>query len=175
VLPIAKQTDCGEKVADRPDEGTAMRSLASRFLFQLRKLDSVASGSWSKGLNMNDPADRARKQFARHLRKNMTIPERLLWGRLRGRRLAGHKFLRQAPIDRFVVDFLCRESSLVIELDGESHNDRCAGDIQRQHQIEGLGYRVLRISNDEVLRELETVVDSIVHVIEQIRSGRFSQ
>lgn len=99
---------------------------------------------------------------ARELRSDATYPERRLWGLLRGRRLAGLKFLRQAPIEPFIVDFFCREHGLVVELDGESHNDRAAYDQRRQQFLEARGLTVLRISNDDGLNNLEGVLFAIV-------------
>jgi len=61
----------------------------------------------------------------------MPAPERRLWKHLRDRRLAGLKFVRQAPLGKFVVDFLCREQRLIVELDGESHTDRGRYDLDR--------------------------------------------
>ena len=64
------------------------------------------------------------KERVSALRRNMTIPERLLWGKLHGGRLAGLKFRRQHPLDPYIVDFYCHEKRVVIELDGDSHIDR---------------------------------------------------
>src|SRR5215467_15707516 len=61
--------------------------------------------------------------FARRLRRRQTDAERVLWFRLRDRRLAGWKFKRQVPIDRFVVDFVCKDERLIIELDGGQHDE----------------------------------------------------
>jgi very-short-patch-repair endonuclease len=102
------------------------------------------------------------QSLARDIRRDATCPERILWRLLRGRRLAGLKFLRQVPIESFIVDFLCRERSLVIELDGDSHNDRAANDQRRQQFLESLGLMVLRIANDDVLCNLEGVLFAIV-------------
>ncbi len=99
---------------------------------------------------------------ARDLRGDASYPERTLWRLLRGRRLAGLKFLRQVPIEPFIVDFMCRERSLVIELDGDSHNDHAAYDQPRQQFLEALGLTVLRIANDDVQSNLEGVLFAIV-------------
>ncbi len=99
---------------------------------------------------------------ARELRGDASLPERILWRLLRGRRLAGLKFLRQIPVEPFIVDFICRERSLVIELDGDSHNDRASYDQRRQQFLESLGLTVLRIANDDVLSNLEGVLFAIV-------------
>ena len=99
---------------------------------------------------------------ARDLRNDTTYPERRLWSLLRGRRFAGLKFVRQAPVERFIVDFFCRERSLVIELDGDSHNDRAGYDRTRQQFLESRGMTVLRIANDDVLDNIEGVLFAIV-------------
>ncbi len=99
---------------------------------------------------------------AKKLREDATFPELRLWTLLRGRRLAGLKFVRQAPIEPFIVDFLCRERRLAIELDGNSHNDRAAADHKRRQFLEGLGLKFLRIANDDVLNNLEGVLFAIV-------------
>jgi very-short-patch-repair endonuclease len=99
---------------------------------------------------------------ARQLRKDSTIPERLLWGQLRARRLAGLKFHRQRPFDRYVLDFYCEEHKLAIELDGDSHIGQALRDLERQRFIEGQGVRVLRFGNDEVIREMDSVLAAIL-------------
>ncbi len=99
---------------------------------------------------------------ARELRANATAPERRLWRALRGRRLAGLKFIRQAPVQPYVVDFLCREKQLVLELDGESHAGRGAYDQAREGHLRELGLMVLRVSNDDVLRDIDAVLAAIV-------------
>jgi len=88
-----------------------------------------------------------------------TSPERTLWGLLRDRRLAGAKFRRQHPVGPYVVDFYCQFHRLVVELDGRSHHDRGVPDEQRQHHLESVaGLRVVRIDNDDVLRDPESVI-----------------
>jgi very-short-patch-repair endonuclease len=102
------------------------------------------------------------KERARQLRRAATFPERLLWGRLRAGRLAGIKFRRQHTIESFVVDFYCHEARLAIELDGDSHAGRGAYDADRTAQLAKLGVRVVRIANDDVLRDLDAVLELIV-------------
>jgi very-short-patch-repair endonuclease len=94
----------------------------------------------------------------RRLRRDLTGPERRLWSALRSRRAAKLKVRRQYPIGPYVVDFVCPEHSLVIELDGESHIGRANYDQQRQAQLEATGYRVLRVGNDDVLNDLNAVL-----------------
>jgi very-short-patch-repair endonuclease len=76
---------------------------------------------------------------ARRLRRNQTDAERLLWFRLRDRRLAGWKFKRQVPIDRFVVDFLCADAKLIVEPDGGQHDHNKARDADRTRVLQSMG------------------------------------
>ena len=94
---------------------------------------------------------------ARALRRAAPVPERLLWSRLRRRQL-GVRVLRQHPVGPFVVDFACPERRLVIEVDGRSHDGRAAADAAREAVLRRAGYRVLRLPNDDVLRDLDGVV-----------------
>ena len=108
---------------------------------------------------------------AKDLRHTAPYPEKLLWGVLRGRRLQGLKFRRQVPIDAYIVDFLCHEYLLIVELDGESHRDRGLADQQREAKLRSLGYDVLRISNDDVIQDLETVCLAILKAVEATRDA----
>ena len=116
---------------------------------------------------------------AKDLRSRTTCPERRLWRALRNRRLAGLKFVRQEPIGPFIVDFVCREKRLIIELDGESHRNRGAYDERRGEYLRDHGYAVLRISNDDVLNELENVLMGVVAAAgldgEQWRNGELGK
>ena len=99
------------------------------------------------------------------LRKQATHPEKLLWSILSSRQLAGLKFRRQHPIEPFIVDFYCAEAKLVIELDGESQNGRESYDSERSKLLANLGLNVMRITNDEVLTNLDGVVEGILRVV----------
>jgi very-short-patch-repair endonuclease len=98
------------------------------------------------------------------LRKQATQPEKLLWSILRDRQLDGLKFRRQHPIEPYIVDFYCAEAQLVIELDGESHNGRESYDQQRSTYLAKLGLNVMRITNDEVMTNLDGVAEGISRV-----------
>ena len=99
---------------------------------------------------------------ARRLRQEMTLPEVMLWQRLRGGQ-AGAKFRRQHSIGNFIVDFYCRDAALVIEIDGIAHDmgDRPERDVERDRVLAGEGYKVLRIAASEVLRDVDAVAESI--------------
>jgi very-short-patch-repair endonuclease len=98
---------------------------------------------------------------ARQLRRSPTDAERCLWRHLRRKNLATHKFRRQYPIDRYIVDFVCVSAMLVVEIDGGQHLDAVEYDAVRTRVIEALGYRVLRFWNDDVLLRTEDVLEVI--------------
>ncbi len=108
-------------------------------------------------------------QRAKTLRKKMTEAEHQLWYRLRAGRLNGVKFRRQVPIHCYVADFLCVSSHLIVELDGSQHQylEQIAYDQKRTHYFECLGYRVLRISNDEIFNNISGVLEIILHAMVQ--------
>ena len=99
---------------------------------------------------------------ARDLRRNLTDAERALWRHLRQRQIAGLKFRRQHPIDHYILDFVCLEARLVIELDGGQHADRQGEDQERTARLQARGYRVLRFWNTEVLENPEGVMEAIL-------------
>jgi very-short-patch-repair endonuclease len=100
---------------------------------------------------------------ARRLRRDQTDAELVLRLRLRDRRLEGLKFKRQAPIDRFVVDFLCSEARLIVELDGGQHATR--DESNRTKILETMGYLVVRFWNHDVLENTDGVLEEILNVI----------
>jgi very-short-patch-repair endonuclease len=120
---------------------------------------------------MNDPAKPSSapahmKERARELRKNSTIPERILWGLLRDRRLAGVKFRRQHCVGPYIVDFYCLARRLVIEVDGRSNDDRADYDQARQAYLESVaGLHVIRVGNDDILGDPESVILSVLKAL----------
>jgi very-short-patch-repair endonuclease len=113
---------------------------------------------------------KASPKTVRRLRRNLTDAERTLWFRLRDRRLAGWKFRRQFPIDRFVVDFCCADAHLIVEVDGGQHAVQAAADAERTQILEAMGYFVLRYWNNDVLQNLDGVVEDIATALERPRS-----
>ena len=106
---------------------------------------------------------------AKRLRRTMTRTESLLWRYLKAHRLANIGFRRQVPIGNYIADFVAHSCKLVVELDGESHDfaSRIAHDAQRDRWFERRGYRVLRFTNHDVLKNLEAVVLCIAEAAEQ--------
>jgi very-short-patch-repair endonuclease len=105
----------------------------------------------------------AKIDFARRLRRDQTDAERVIWFRLRDRRLNGLKFKRQVPIDKYVVDFCCAEARLIIELDGGQHATR--DETNRTAILEALGYVVLRFWNNDVLSNTDGVLEEVLSAI----------
>ena len=104
------------------------------------------------------------KPLSRQLRENMTDAERHLWAKLRMKQLKGCQFYRQKPIGDYIVDFFCPKAKLAIEVDGSQHStDEMGGnDRIRNEYLSSLGLRVLRFTNNEVLKNVEGVVESII-------------
>ena len=98
---------------------------------------------------------------ARRLRKDSTEAERAIWRRIRDRQLDGHKFRRQQPVGAFILDFVCLERKLVVELDGGQHAGQVSKDAERTAWLESQGFRVLRFWNHDVLRDIEVVAEAI--------------
>ncbi|MBI4840274.1 MAG: endonuclease domain-containing protein [candidate division NC10 bacterium] len=105
------------------------------------------------------------KADARALRSNPTDAERALWKHLRLRQLEGEKFRRQQPLGRYVVDFVCLEKRLIVELDGGQHAEQVARDTERTAWLERQGFRVLRFWNHQVLNETDAVREAIREVL----------
>ena len=104
---------------------------------------------------------RMARDFARDLRKNLTDAERCLWRDLRHCQIAGCRFRRQAPIGPYIVDFVCFERKLVVELDGGQHAAQVEYDQTRTDWLGSQGFRVLRFWNSEVFENRDGVLEAI--------------
>jgi very-short-patch-repair endonuclease len=104
----------------------------------------------------------AKLQRAKELRQQMTSEEKILWQHLRTNRLNGLHFRRQQIIDGFIVDFYCHKARLVIEVDGEIHQQQTDYDAARDTVLAARGLRVIRIRNEEVRNTLEEVLERII-------------
>ncbi len=105
--------------------------------------------------------DERMRERARALRGGMTEAEQRLWRELRGRRFEGLKFRRQKPLGHYIVDFVCLERSLVVELDGGQHAEQVVYDRQRDAWLNSQGFVVLRFWNHDVLQQTDTVLERI--------------
>ena len=92
----------------------------------------------------------------------MTDAERLMWSKLRDRRLVGVKFKRQKPIAGYVVDFVALDIKLIVEVDGGQHAERSESDARRTKVLEEAGYHVVRFWNHDVLGNIDGVLQALV-------------
>ena len=102
------------------------------------------------------------KQLARNLRRNQTEAEKRLWRSLRDRQICGFKFRRQHIIEPYIVDFVCIEKKLIVEIDGGQHAERVDADNERTSYLENKGYKVIRFWNNDVLGSTDAVLDAIL-------------
>ena len=100
---------------------------------------------------------------ARRLRHEATDADGLLWRMLRNRQFGGYKFRRQVPVGHYILDFLCIEARLAVELDGGQHAqmERELADQRRSAGLEERGIRIVRFWNDEVLRDPEGTAERL--------------
>jgi len=90
-----------------------------------------------------------------------------LWSALKNRQLGNFKFRRQAPIGKYIVDFVCLEKYLIVEVDGGQHMEATLADNDRTAWLQSHGYRVIRFWNDQVLKETDAVLEEILRCLSQ--------
>ena len=102
-------------------------------------------------------------KYAKQMRSNMTDAESKLWYYLRAKRFYGLKFKRQVLIGEYIVDFLCKEKNIVIELDGGQHNedDNIVKDNERTKYLESQGYIVIRYWNNDIMQNIDAVLSDL--------------
>jgi very-short-patch-repair endonuclease len=109
---------------------------------------------------------------AKLMSKEMTKCEQILWFKvLKSKKLGGYKFTKQKQIFNYIVDFYCSKLTLVIEIDGESHNNQIEYDKQRDNFLKSCNLKILRISNLEVLNNLEGVYNLLLNEINKIENS----
>ena len=101
-----------------------------------------------------------KERLQRVLRRNMTDAEQALWKKLRNCQIKGYKFRRQHPFGDFILDFVCLEARLVIEIDGGQHSESDR-DLMRDRALEEAGFSVMRFWNNQVLNEIKSVMEAI--------------
>ena len=114
------------------------------------------------------PYNKTLKEFSRELRSHSTLSEILLWQKLRASQFRGYAFNRQKPLGNYIVDFYCRKTNLVIEVDGGSHDyeEAVVEDRKRQQILEELGVSFLRFSDWEVKNEMSFVLGEIGYFLD---------
>ncbi len=111
-------------------------------------------------------------ELAKDLRKNMTHAEMVLWGHLKAG-VNGLKFRRQHPIGIYIVDFYCHKIRLIIEVDGKIHDKKEVKeyDLKRENDLKSWGYKILRFTNERVLRDTSLVLVEITDIVENLNKS----
>ena len=121
-------------------------------------------------MHLNNYYNKNLKQFARDLRNNsVSKAEKRIWKALLSKEQTGVRFLRQRPIDHFIVDFFAPNLGLIIEIDGSSHYSKPEYDFFRQEKLKELGFDILRFSEGEVLNQLDEVKLKIQYTLEVLK------
>jgi very-short-patch-repair endonuclease len=102
-------------------------------------------------------------ELAKDMRHKMTEAEERLWLAINKRQINGLKFRRQHPVSRYILDFYCYEKQLAIEVDGEVHIKQKDNDNYRDEFLRSTGIRTIRISNEEIMNNLNAVIEKIKH------------
>ena len=142
-----------------------------RFLrFDFRCIEFFFMRSRVVERNMFYAASRNTFEMAHALRKNMTDAEKILWKRLKDKRIFRVKFRRQHPVDIFVLDFYCHELKLALEVDGEIHlsAEMREYDEGRTYELEKFGIKILRFTNEQIFENLDEVQVTILKIISDI-------
>ncbi len=107
------------------------------------------------------------KELSRRLRNNSTFSEVLLWEQIKNRKMKGCRFLRQRPIENYIVDFYCPELMLAIEVDGITHDNKVDFDKDRQERLESLGVKFLRFLDIDIKTNMGGVLTIIQRWVEE--------
>ncbi len=118
----------------------------------------------SKNIVIGQKVSETKVKIAKKLRRNMTDEEAVLWEYLKANRLNGLHFRRQQIIDGFIADFYCHSEGIVIEADGDIHEQRTGYDVERDRILSARGLRVFRVRNEEIRNSLTDVLEHIVNL-----------
>lgn len=120
------------------------------------------------------PYNKKLKQLSRELRNNSTLAEILLWNELKAGKMMGYKFNRQKPLLDYIVDFFCKRLRLVIEIDGVTHTyeNSTEKDLERQKKLEKLGLFFLRFDDEDVKKNMSSVLRTIEGYIEDFEKKK---
>lgn len=175
VCPVDNAGKFIEPIYDITENGSMMEGPLS----PLGERDGVRGQIINAKATLNtDTANKIRNdkiiENARSLRKSKTKEESLLWTELRARRFSDYKFRRQHDIGNYIVDFICLELGLVIELDGSGHADKATivYDTKRSEYLAKRGYNVIRFWNSDIHTNFHGVLESIYHALEDLKSGK---
>ncbi len=111
-------------------------------------------------------------KHVRALRKNQTRAEDIFWHEVRNRLFLNLKFRRQVPIGKYIADFVCEQEKLIIELDGDQHEQSEAYDEERTRVLENYGYRVVRYWNEDLYEGIDRVFEELSYLVGDARAER---
>lgn len=111
------------------------------------------------------------RELSRINRKNQTKTEAIVWYQILDNKKTGFKFLRQKPINRFIIDFYSRKLLLAIEIDGGYHKKRINYDNERDKYLDNLNIKTIRFTNEEVLNDLNKIKEEIMTVIKERKTS----
>lgn len=107
----------------------------------------------------------ANRTRAKSMRQQPVAMEKLFWSFVRNRKLDGYKFKRQYLVGRYIVDFVCPEEKLIIELDGPFHARRKSYDEERDMFLRSRGFRVIRLTNDDFADDAAVALAMVVYAL----------
>jgi len=146
------------------DRQTSLRDWA-------KSIDTPPLQGRGRGWGVSARKSEAMQDRARQMRNSPTAPERRLWSILSRSRLEGFKFRRQAAIGSAIADFLCPQKALIVEVDGSTHDDPTA-DAARTERLQSLGYHVARVTNSDVMNNLDGVRQYLLTILESLPDRR---
>jgi very-short-patch-repair endonuclease len=146
-----------------------MRAMSWKLRDQAKSQNSPPLQGRGRGWGLSAERIEQLGSHAKDNRREPTEPEKRLWGALSRSQLGGHKFRRQAIIGQFIVDFACPQKGLVVEVDGHTHADP-ARDAWRDAKLAELGFSVFRVSNTDVMQNLEGVCDALLTLLTEMPS-----
>ena len=152
-------------------EGLSGRKKQTTLLDWAVTLDSPPLQGRGRGWGLSAGRNDEIADHARTMRNQPTAPEARLWSILSRSQLGGYKFRRQAAIGTAIADFLCPQKGLIVEVDGDTHTDPAA-DARRTARLAALGFRVVRVTNAEVMGNLEGVQAMLLDILEPMPDRR---
>ncbi len=132
---------------------------------EARRLNSPPLQGRGRGWGLSAEFLAELHERATEMRRNPTEPEKRLWRALSNGQLGGHKFRRQSVIGRYIADFLCPQNALIVEVDGETHD--AERDRRRDRALADYGFRVMRVTNHEVMSNLDGVLTAILGALNE--------
>ena len=162
-------SDDGQKMFREPDlidvwfDSGAMPYAQNHYPFSLPPIPSKGEGQRPAYQTADKMLYGLLKELVDKQKKNPTEAETILWNNLRNKELDGYKFRRQHVIDRFIADFVCLSKKLIVEVDGKIHTvpEVQVSDRQRTEILEGLGFKVIRFTNEQIYNDIEGVLEAI--------------